>query len=196
MTWWIAIIAGIVWFGLAMIVVADMFRKNAALGFLGLVLLPIVPFIWVLKWYGGRRWRVGSALYLSAAVAFAAMTMGWDDAADSVQPFVRAAKQEVALDCQFNATGTGGGHTYHRLLCSSDKVKQIQFSSSDDMAQQYNAQLVAPLVAIYRRTLTSTDAPHLIVGILSPAGLVSCHRLDASGVLKVWVTGTEDPCDQ
>jgi len=195
MVWWIAGGAGLLWLGLALVVVADMFRKNAALGFLGLVLLPIVPFIWVLKGYSGRRWRVAPALYLSAALSWVALTLGWSSAADALAPFLLAAQTQAGLQCELTATGSGGGHSYYRVLCSSDKVAQIRFVSSDDMAQQYNTQLVVPLVAIYRNTLPGPDAPHLIVGIASPAGMVSCHRLDATGVQKVWVTGTDDPCE-
>ncbi len=191
---WIAITAGVLWLGIAMVVVADMFRKNAALGFLGIFLLPLVPFIWVIKWYSGKRLLVGSALYLSAAVSWIALSLAWDVAAEDLEPFIRLTKLEASLDCHMTATGSGGGHTYYQLLCTSNKIKEIRFSSSEDMIKQYSDQLVAPLTAIYGRTMTGANPPHLVVGIVSPVGLVTCHRLSASGVLKAWVTGTEEPC--
>ena len=182
-------LAVFIWLGTAFIVVVDMFRKRTAIGCAGILFFPILPFIWVLKWYGGRKRLVGAILYVSAIVAFVLLGFASRLADDNLQPFFRAAEAESGLRCSLT---TMSGRRFV-VIGVPEADAEIEYSSVDDMVQKYRERFVESLADDYPQSLTEGTKHVIILAIPTPSGFYACYQIESPGrITKQWHDAGED----
>jgi hypothetical protein len=185
--------ASFVWLITTFIVIGDMFRKRTAIGCLGLFLFAILPFIWVLKWYSGRRRVVGPVLYLSAITAIICFCIGWRSATQDLKPFFQAAAEESGLRCSLKAISVKGGMKRLVVVCVPVKDVEIEYSNVDDMVKRYRERFVESLTNDYPQALIDGSKAAIIVAIPTPSGFYACYQIESPGhITKAWHDSGED----
>jgi hypothetical protein len=183
----IVALATFIWFITSCIVVADMFRKRIAIGCLGLFMFPILPFIWVLKWYSGRRRVVGLCLYLSAIVAIACFSIEWRSAARDLEPFFLAAAEESGLMCSIKTISYKGGMKRFVVVSVPKKRVEIKYADVDEMVQRYRERFVESLTNDYPLTMINDNRAAIIIAIPTPSGFYACYQIESPGrITKAW----------
>ena len=189
----LTLVSSLVWIVTAFIVAGDMFKKNTAIGCLGLLLLPLLPFIWVLKWYSGNRKLMIPLLYGSFLVFVLMFAIGWTNASAEVQPFIDAAKQKVAIECSLKSIQFKEGE--HRVVLVAqvpDHFSPDEYSSVEDMMMLYKEKYIDPIAGSYPETYKQTDQKVIIVAIPTPSGFTACYRIVSPGEMKEMWTATGD----
>ncbi|MFC1498889.1 hypothetical protein ACFLS1_10535 [Verrucomicrobiota bacterium] len=189
----IGTLAFLVWIVTAFIVTVDMFRKRTAIGCLGLVLFAVLPFIWVLKWYSGRRSVVCPVLYVSAIVAVVCFSIGWRSAAQDLNPFFHAASEESGLRCSLQSIGFKGGMKQVVVVSVPIDDVTIEYANVDDMVQGYRERFVDSLTNDYPQALIDGSKAAIILAIPTPSGFYACYRIESPGkITKAWHDSGED----
>lgn len=186
-------LAILTWIITAFIIVVDMFRKRTVIGFLGLLMFAILPFIWVLKWYSGRRRVVGPVLYLSAIVAIVCFSLGWRSATQDLEPFFLAAAEESGLRCSLRKIGVKSGRKRLVVVSIPTKNVEIEYSNVDDMVKHYRERFVESLTNDYPQALIDGSQAVIIIAIPTPSGFYACYQIESPGrITKAWHASGED----
>ncbi len=127
-----AFICSLIWFVTSFVVVADMFRRHTALGCLGLILLPVIPFAWVIKGYSGSKRKVGALLYGSAVVAIALFAYEWRSASKHLEPFAEASSAE-GVELSLKSIRTHNGATSYTVVSRTAYEPGEPYASVDEM---------------------------------------------------------------
>ncbi len=174
------------------IVVIDMFRKKMALGCLGLILFPIMPFIWVVKWYSGKRKIVAPVLYISAILGISLLTIQWQKASGDLEVFIEEAEKRVGLKCIFNGIKVEEEALLYTLIGIPTKKHEIIYTDVNDMVDQYQKHYIDPMLSDFSELYPEQNEENIAIGIPTPSGFYACYKITHPGtVVKRW-HGSED----
>ncbi len=189
----IGTLAMVLWMITAFVVTVDMFRRHTATGCLGLVLFGILPFVWVLKWYSGRRRVVGSILYGSAIVAIACISINWRSTSENLNSFFKPAYEKTGMTFSLDSIGFKGEMKRFVVIgVPPDNVK-IEYANVDDMVQGYRERFVDSFTNDYPKALLDGKQAALILAIRTPSGFYACYQIEGQGrITKAWHASGED----
>jgi hypothetical protein len=190
----IGTVSGLVWLITAFIIVGDMFKKNTAIGCLGLFLLPIFPFIWVLKWYSGKRKIMIPLLYGSFLIFILTFVTGWNNTSAELQPFIASAKRVTSIECSLNSIQFQNGESRIVLMAQVPKHFTIKdYDNIEEMVQLYKGKYIDPIAGAYPEIYKQTNQKVIIIAIPTPSGFTACYRIVSPGTVeKAWASTGDD----
>lgn len=192
---WIVLISLAVFIVSFFIVIADMMRKSAGWGCLGLLFFP-ATLIWAVTTYSGRKKLVATLLYCSITVLGLSTYLEIRSAKATLKKFFVKIQQEVEPSCRFsNAISWASDFKVYFVWCRSAAVESIKYKDVDEMVERYEQNIIEPLLEPYAATLGSNEEVGIDIAIMSPSSIVACFEVRAPGtVTRSWHSGTEEPC--
>lgn len=187
--------AVLVWGITSFIIIGDMFRQKTGMGCLGLILFPIIPFIWVLTRYSGNKKLVAPILIISAVVAFGGGFYQWSKSSSELAPFFEIAKKTKGLDCSLQSIGNTNGKSRYTVSCFEISPLPETYKDVSGMALMYEKEISVPLASEYSKSVSDKVRHNLILAIYTPSGFAVCSEISPNGIVQsTWYGGTNDLC--
>ncbi len=125
-----------------------MFKKNTAIGCLGLILLPIIPFYWVIKGYSGNKKKLGIILYTSAFIAFSSLGYQFYTASNELKPMIEQASSE-GFNFSLKSISTSDGNKYYTIVSNTVYKPLNKYSSVEELLKIIIEEKVKTLSGFY-----------------------------------------------
>ncbi len=177
----IGILLFFVWLITAFVVTVDMFKRHTALGCVGLLTLPILPFYWVVRGYSGNRRIAGTILYASAVLASLLIGGQWYSASTQLSPFFDVSK-EKGVPMRLNQIGTARGKKYYTVVSRVVYEPNGSYASVEEMLSVIESELIEALIPHVPEDLK--EGVLLRIAIPTPSGFVAVYEVSGQTVLK------------
>jgi hypothetical protein len=185
----------LVWGALSFIVIVDMLRQNTAIGCLGIILFPLLPFICVLTRYKGNRKIVAPALFLSALIAFGGAYFQFQRSKTAIAEFI-ASTEVNGLNCKLKNYGSSNGASYYKIICFEKNPIPQNYANVEGLVKLYKEEFVDSLAPQYLIAVREQDRHDLILAIYTPSGFAVCNKINPDGIIiQSWYSGTEELCE-
>ena len=192
---YVPLIFVLIWGILSFKIIVDMLRQNTAIGCFGIILFPILPFIWVLTRYKGNRKVVAPALFLSALIAFGGIYLQFQRTKIVLANFIAAA-EENGLDCELKKFGNSNGSSYYKIACFETNPLPQNYANVEGLVKIYKKEFADPLAPQYVKKVREEDRHNLILAIYTPSGFAVCNKINPDGILiDSWYSGTGELCE-
>ena len=178
-----------VWLITCFVVVIDMFKKHTAIGCLGLLLLPILPFIWVFKGYSGNKKVAASILYGSAIISFSIIGYQWHSASQTIQPFLEASSSS-GIEFTLKQIGTSNGKKYVTVISSVVYQPTNTYASVEEMLEVIQKEKIESLAQFYPDSLEQGSI--IKIAIPTESGFIAVYEIDEPGNVSKSYTTTYD----
>ncbi len=176
----------VVWIITSFVIVVDMFKKDTATGCLGLLLIPIVPFIWVFKGYSGNKKKAGTILYGSAIFAFSIIGYQWFSASSELKPFQDASLNE-GIDFSLKSISTVGREKYYTVVAANVYDPNSEYASVDEMLSLIRDEKIESIAEFYPPNLA--DGTIIKVALPTSSGFVAVFEITGPNeIRKSYVT--------
>jgi hypothetical protein len=179
------------------ITIIDMFRQKTGMGCLGLILFPILPFIWVFTRYSGNKKVIAPILIISAVIAFGGGFYQFNKSNSALGPFYQIAKKTKGLDCSLQSIGNSGGTSRYTISCFEEIPLPENYKDVDGMVRMYEKDIAEPLAIEYFNTVSEEARHNLILAIYTPSGFAVCSKITPNGsLINTWHSGTKELCEE
>lgn len=176
-------------------IVIDIFKKNVPLGFVGLFFFPYT-FYYVIRFYSGNRKIVGGLLYASALFLFGGSWLQTNVASKELLPFLEKIKLVHGYDCIYTKGWImSKGFTKYKIFCKSEKMNSIKYTSVEEMLNNFENQLIKPIIPVYQETFGQIKDKGTIIYFVTEGKMAACFTIkNPDQIVEKWYTGLEDPC--
>ncbi len=163
------------------LIVVDMFKKNTAIGCLGLIFLPIMPFIWIFKGYSGNKKKAGIILFASAIIAFGLIGFEWYTAKSELKPFIEQSSVDGINFSLKSISSSGSGKTY-TLISDGVYEPQEEYNSVDKMLEIIYKEKISNLTKYFPSELS--EGTVIAIAIPTKSGFVAVYEISGPNQLK------------
>jgi hypothetical protein len=179
-----------IWLVTSFVIVVDMFKKHTAIGCLGLVLLPIVPFVWVFKGYSGNKRKAGAILYGSAIVASSLIGYQWVSASKALEPFIESSQTE-GIELSLTQIGTTNGKKYYTVSSTGIYTPTRDYASVEEMLKIIMEERVDKISKFYPTNLEKGTI--IRVAIPTQSGFIAVFEITGPNKIeKSYVSSYDD----
>lgn len=195
-------VACLIWFLASFIVVGDMFRKGTKIGWWGVVLLPIFPLIWVVRFYSGNRLIIAPLLFGSWIVFFSSFsTIRSDTPRDTSPPVPQQNILAVELDAFVDAANRMGliecsqsslelEEERYSLVLSARALEDLELPYDMDISeviQRYREVYIDPILPYYPESLKNDKQKTIVIALQTELESITYFKIESPGVVtKIW----------
>ncbi|MDF7802167.1 hypothetical protein P4C99_22030 [Pontiellaceae bacterium B1224] len=166
-----------------------MFKKHTAIGCIGLLLLPILPFVWVFKGYSGNKKVTASILYGSAILSFSIIGYQWHSASKTIQPFIEASSSS-GIDFSVRQIGTSNGQKYITVISDTVYEPTNAYASVEEMLEVIQKEKIESIAEFYPDSLEKGSI--IKIALHTKSGFIAVFEVDEPGNISKCYTTTYD----
>lgn len=157
-----------------------------------MLLFPIAPFVWVIKFYSGNRKLMALLLFGTAIMSIFIITHLWWSAKIELQSLIKATQDTVGLRCSLKSISTNSEGKQYVLVCTPTKKVDLKYSDVKDMVDRYQEHYIDPIIPLLEDVFPERDNTLVIFAIATPSGFYACYKTKYPGKLVEKWHGSED----